>query len=77
MSKNAEELRLNMSFKAVTQKLKLNKCGQNREMGKNYMNREGKHKEKSTASLYHYFDGHLAFIVEMAAESCLSFLHCI
>lgn len=46
-----------MSFKAVTQELKLNKCRQNREMGKNYMNREGKHKDKSTASLYHDFNG--------------------
>lgn len=67
--------RLNMSLKAVTQELKLNKCRQNRKMGKNYMNREGKHKDKSTTSLYHDFNGHLAFTVEMAAESCLSFLH--
>lgn len=66
-----------MSFKAVTQELKLNRCRQNRKMGKNYMNREGKHKDKSTASLYHDFNEHLAFIVEIAAESCLSFLHCI
>lgn len=63
-----------MSFKTVTQELKLNKCRQNRKVGKNYMNREGKHKDNSTASLYH---GHLAFIVETAAEPCLSFLHCI
>lgn len=69
--------RLNMPLKAVTQELKLNKCRQNRKMGKNYMNGEGKHNDKSTASLYHDFNGHLAFIVEMAAESCLSFLHCI
>lgn len=66
-----------MSFKAVTQELKFYKCRQNGEVGKNYMNREGKHKDKSTASLYHYFNGPLAFIVKMAAESCLSFLHCI
>lgn len=60
-----------MSFKAVTQELKLNKCRQNRKMGKNYMSREGKHKDKSTTSLCHDFNGHLAFTVEMAAESCL------
>lgn len=41
------------------------------------MNREGKHKDKSTASLFYDFNGHLAFIVEMAAEPCLSFLRCI
>lgn len=69
--------RLNMSFKTVTQELKLNKCRQNRKVGKNSMNREGKHKNKSTDSLYHDFNGHLAFVVEMAAEPRLSFLHCI
>lgn len=44
-------------------------------MGKNDMNREGKHKGKSTASLYHDFNGHLIFPVEKAIEHCLSFSH--
>lgn len=39
------------------------------------MNREGKHKGKSPASLYHDFNGHLVFPVGMAAEDCLSFPH--
>lgn len=43
--------------------------------GKKYMNREGKHKGKSTASLYHDFNGHLVFAVGIAAERCLSFSH--
>lgn len=44
-------------------------------MGKSYMNREWKHKDNSTASFYHDFNGPLAFTVEMGAESCPSFLH--
>lgn len=44
-------------------------------MGKNDKNREGKHKGKSTPSLYHDFNRHLVFPVGMAAEHCLSFSH--